>query len=207
MSNIRVLIVEDEPIVAAGLRHMLQKLDFDVTAIVGDMEAALYTLEHHRPDIALLDINLDGAFEGLEIGRAIRDKYHIPFVYLTAHADRRTVDRAKQTEPSGYIVKPFDEGDVLANLEIAMYNYSLKQKALFKSPDWKSINQQLPEPLSRREIDVLKLIFKGKTNAMMAQDLFISVNTVKRHLLHLYQKLGARSRTEALSRLRELVQK
>jgi len=153
----------------------------------------------------LLDINLDGSFEGLEIGREIKERHQIPFIYLTAHADRDTLGKAKLTEPSAYIVKPFDEADVLANIEIALYNHAQKQKLVFRTPDWNMINRNLTEPLSRREVDVLNLIFEGKTNTQMADELFISVNTVKSHLLNLYQKLGASSRTEALTRIRELM--
>lgn len=204
MSDIRVLIVEDEPIVARSLRRMLEVLEFNVTATVSDKASALFELEHNRPDIALLDINLGGMFSGLEIGKAIHEQYDIPFVYLTAHADRNTIAQAKMTEPAGYIVKPFDEADILACVEIALYNHAQKQKLRFLEPNWDLINERLEEPLSKREMDVLKLIFEGRTNTQMAAELFISVNTIKSHLLNLYQKLGATSRTEAITRVRHL---
>ena len=150
----------------------------------------------------MLDINLEGNFEGIDIGRLIRDQHHIPFLYITAHADDQTLHNAKLTQPSGYIVKPFTERDLLAGLEIALYNFHQRQSPL---SDLTLLNQRLKDPLSNRELDVLKLIFEGRTNQQMSEELFVSINTIKTHLSRLFGKLNVNSRTEAIARVRDLM--
>ncbi len=205
MSEIKVLIIEDEPIVAANIRMALDHINFKVAGVAYNKMQALELLAKNYPDTALIDINLDGAQEGIEIARLINEKYQIPFLFLTAHADRLTLANAKLTEPAGYIVKPFTEAELLASLEIALYNFAQRQKHHFPTPDWPKLNESLDGALSSRELEVLQLIFEGKTNVQMAEQLHLSINTIKTHLLSLYGKLEAGSRTEALARARQLM--
>jgi len=202
--KIRILIVEDEPLVAATLKRILDKLDYEVVAMSMTYELAIYDIEQYKPDIVLLDIRLGSEKDGIDVARLLKEKYHIPFVFLTALADRHTLDRAKKTEPSGYILKPFDENDIHVNLEIAIYNHAQREKLQFPLPDWDKISGLLEFPLTNREMDVLMQLFEGKSNAKIAADLFLSVNTVKSHLIRLYQKLDVTTRTEALAYIRKL---
>ncbi len=202
MSQFNLLIVEDEALVAAMIKEALAGSKFHVRATAFTKDAAEKYLATEPIDAALLDINLEGNFEGIEIGRLIRDQHHIPFLYITAHADDQTLHNAKLTQPSGYIIKPFTERDLLAGLEIALYNFHQRQSSNW---DLNAINQKLRESLSSRELDVLKLIFDGRTNQQMAEELFVSVNTIKTHLSRLFSKLNANSRTEAIARIRELM--
>lgn len=204
MSKVRVSIVEDEPIVAAMLRRMLMKLDYEVVSMSSTYELALHDIRNRLPDIVLLDIHLGDRKNGIDIAGELQDEYNIPFIFLTAFSDSDTLMKAKMTEPAGYIIKPFDENDIRVNLEIALYNHAQKQKLMFPTPDWDEINRRLEIPLTRREIDVLKQLFEGKTNAKIANDLFLSVNTVKSHLIRLYQKLEVTARTEALAKVRSI---
>jgi DNA-binding NarL/FixJ family response regulator len=176
-----------------------------VRSVAFNFDSAKKYLQDEHYDAAVLDINLNGKFEGIEIGRMIRDQYHFPFLYLTAHADDRTLQNAKLTEPAGYIVKPFTERELLAGLEIALYNFRQQKQKAIQPPNFESLNQKLTEPLSSREIDVLRMLFAGKSNLEIGEELFISVNTVKSHLSRLYLKLNATSRTEVMARVRELV--
>ena len=202
MSQINILIVEDEALVAAMIKEALHGTKYHVRAVAFDKNSALKYLSTEPVDAVLLDINLEGHFEGIDIGRIIRIEHHIPFIYITAHADDQTLHNAKVTQPSGYIIKPFTERDLLAGLEIALYNFHQRS---FSLNNLHIINQKVTEPLSSRELDVLRLIFEGKTNQQMADELFLSVNTIKTHLSRLFDKLGASSRTEAIARARELM--
>jgi two-component system, response regulator PdtaR len=202
VNQINILIVEDEALVAAMIKEALSGSKYTVRAVAFTKASAEKYLLTEPIDAALLDINLDGHFEGIEIGRLIRDQHHIPFLYITAHADDQTLHNAKLTQPSGYIIKPFTERDLLAGLEIAIYNFHQKHSS---SRDLNSINQRLKEPLSARELDVLRLIFDGRTNQQMSEELFISINTIKTHLSRLFIKLNAGSRTEAIARARDLM--
>ena len=200
----RLLIVEDEALVAAMIIEALSESNYQVSATAMDMSTALTYLENEKFDAALLDINLDGNFEGIEIGRLIRDKYKIPFLFLTAHADQQTISQAKITEPAGYIVKPFNERELLAGLEIALYNFKRKTNNENKLPTIGQINSKLHDPISEREMEVISLIYQGKRNSEIATALFVSVNTIKTHLLRMYSKFGVRSRTELLAELRKI---
>ena len=200
----RLLVVEDEALVAAMIHEALSSSNYNVSATAMDLEAAMRYLENDHFDAALLDINLKGQYDGIKIARAIRDTYKIPFLFLTAHADDHTLGQAKLTEPAGYIVKPFTERELLAGLEIALYNFQKKTTAILELPSIEAINAHLHESISEREMEVIKLIYAGKKNSEIAASLFLSINTIKSHLLRLYSKFGVGSRTEMLARLREL---
>lgn len=202
MNTVNILVVEDEALVAAMIKEALSKTKYTVRAVAFNKASAEKYLSTEPIDAALLDINLEGNFEGIDIGRLIRDQHHIPFLYITAHADDQTLHNAKLTQPSGYIIKPFTERDLLAGLEIALYNFHQRQSPL---SDLTTINQRLKDPLSNRELDVLKLIFEGRTNQQMSEELFLSINTIKTHLSRLFAKLNVNSRTEAIAKVRDLM--
>jgi DNA-binding NarL/FixJ family response regulator len=203
MSRIRVLIIEDEPIIAAKIEAALNNINFEVAGIAYTPEQAMRLLSTKYPDAALVDINLAGKYEGLVIGKAIDEIYRIPFVYLTAHADRATLAQAKLTNPAGYIVKPFEEEDLLVNLELAMHRHARLSHEVSPGLDFDRVNRQLPVPLSSRETDIARLIYEGHTNQQMADALEVSVNTIKTHILNLYQKLDVHSRSQLLAALRD----
>jgi len=207
MTEIKILIVEDEPIIAEDISSALEKNEYKVSAIVYDMEEALIELSRNTPDLALLDINLNGAQEGIDIADKIAKEYHIPFVFLTSYSDKGTLEKAKHTEPSGYIVKPFSEAGLYSTIEIALYNYAQKTKQKFPDLSLHVINKSLPEQISEREFDLLHLIYNGSTNQQIADKLYISLNTVKKHINNMYLKLDSHSRSSTLARLRELMLK
>src|SRR4051812_18481692 len=112
MNEINVLIIEDEPLIAEDIAAVLAKNDYIISAIVYSKEDALDELKNNLPDMAILDINLNGKMEGIEIAETIAHQYNIPFVFLTSYSDKKTLDNAKFTEPSGYIVKPYTEASL-----------------------------------------------------------------------------------------------
>ncbi len=201
MSEIKILVVEDEPMIAMDIEQTLNNIDFSVSAVVHTYQDALQQLETNLPDIVLLDVNLNDEKDGIDIGTFINEKYHLPFVYLTSYADKITLERAKKTRPAGYIVKPFEEKDLLAGLEIALYNFSTKDSSQ-GSLSLININKHLLSAISEREFDVLIAIYEGKTNQQMADGLYVSVNTIKTHISNIYLKLDVASRTAALAKLR-----
>jgi DNA-binding NarL/FixJ family response regulator len=207
MNDIKVLIIEDEPLIAEDIAACLKRSDYRVSGIVYSAEDALPELARNPPDIAMIDINLNGGQEGIAIASAINERFYIPFVYLTSYSDRRTLELAKNTEPSGYIVKPFTEAGLCATLEIALHNYAQKNKQHYPDLVLHKINQHLPSPLSLREFDVIQLIYEGCSNHQIAGKLFVSNNTVKVHIKNAYLKLDAVSRSTVIVRLRELMLK
>lgn len=127
MVNGRILVVEDEHIVAMGIKKMLKSLDYTVTGIASSGEEAISKAESTFPDLVLMDIMLKGDMDGVEAAEAIRNISKIPIIYLTAYSDSKILQRAKKTEPYGYIVKPFDEKDLHSSIEMALYKHSIEK--------------------------------------------------------------------------------
>ncbi|MEO8111078.1 MAG: response regulator [Ginsengibacter sp.] len=207
MSEIRVLIVEDEPVIAENIAHYLNNNDFKVCGIAYDDEDAKRVLENEAPDAVILDINLESELNGIDIAELINSRYHLPFIFLTSYADKETIEKVKMVKPWGYIVKPFNEKTILASLEIAISNHAQANKIGQPDISLEKINRHLLSPLSDREFDVLQLIYDGNTNQQIAEKLFVSINTIKKHINNAYLKLDVESRTSAIVRLRELMRK
>ena len=146
-------------------------------------------LRSNTPDLILLDINLSSEQNGIDIATFIHQNHAIPFIFLTSYSTREVLNKAKITEPSGYIVKPFDEEDLFATIEIALYNFAQKQKYTRPLLDFARINKNLVNPLSDREFEVLQQIFEGKTNQQMADFLFVSVSTIKTHISNIFLQI------------------
>lgn len=119
----RILIVEDERITAEDLRDILTELGYTVTASVSSGADAIAQAEEAPPDLALMDIRIKGEMDGTETARILRERFNIPVVYLTAHADASTLSRAKAAQPLGYIIKPFQETELHASIEIALHKH------------------------------------------------------------------------------------
>jgi two-component system response regulator AtoC len=124
----RILIVEDERITAEDLRETLTDLGYIVTASVSNGRDAVGQAEENTPDLALMDVRIQGDMDGTETARVLRERFNIPVIYLTAHADRATVSQAKGAEPLGYITKPFQEAALHASIEIALHKHAEELK-------------------------------------------------------------------------------
>ena len=138
MPKIKVLIVEDEAIVAMDIRQRLEGLEYSVTAAVGNGQAALASIEKTPPDIILMDIMIQGPMDGIETAEKVRAHYDIPIIYLTANSDESTLQRAKTTGPLAYLLKPFEERELRTTIEIALYRHQLERK-LKTNEQWLSI--------------------------------------------------------------------
>jgi len=123
MTDGRILIVEDEHIVAMGIKRMLKGLGYTVTGVASSGEDAISKAESTFPDLVLMDIMLKGELDGVEAAKEIKERFDVPIVYLTAYSDSNILERVKKTGPFGYIVKPFDEKDLHSNIEIALHRY------------------------------------------------------------------------------------
>jgi DNA-binding NarL/FixJ family response regulator len=196
--SIRVLIVEDEPVIASDIELTLTGDDYQVAGIAYSSTRALDMIHRFKPDIVLLDIAIKGDKDGIDIGQILTDTYRIPFIYITSFSNKETLERAKATLPFGYIVKPFKDRDIISAIEIAIYRHAAIN------------NQQFPTPedLSRfahftqSEYQVMKYVWEGNTNQQVTEKLHISINTVKTHLKNIFSKLQVGSRSEAIALIR-----
>jgi len=135
MVSKNIMIVEDERIVALDIKSSLESLGHTVTAIVASGEAALKKVVENQPDLVLMDIQLQGDMDGVKTAEQIRENFNVPVIYLTANADNNTLQRAKLTEPFGYILKPFEEKELNISIEMAIYKHQ-KESQVKASEQW-----------------------------------------------------------------------
>ena len=134
MSKVKVLVVEDESIVSKDIQHSLKRLGYIVVGAASTGEKAVTMIEDVAPDVVLMDIMLKGDMSGIDAAEIIRRDYKIPIIFLTAYADEATLEKAKITEPYGYIIKPFKEIDLHTSIEMALYKNE-KEKEVVRERD------------------------------------------------------------------------
>lgn len=135
MKKIEILVVEDESILALDIQGYLEDFGYKVAAIADKGEIAVQLAKKHLPDLVLMDIRLKGKMDGIDAGEQIRETLQIPVIYLTAFAEKATLERAKKTMPYGYILKPFDSRDIRTAVEIALSKHAEEMKVREKR-DW-----------------------------------------------------------------------
>lgn len=145
MSKIKVLVVEDERIIAKDLQNTLKLLGYDVPVIASTGDEAITKSQEIKPDIVLMDIVLKGEMDGIEAARRIHNELRIPIIYLTAYEDDETLERAKITEPIGYILKPFEERTLHTTIEMALYKYSMESKLLESEERYRRLVEYSPD--------------------------------------------------------------
>jgi PAS domain S-box-containing protein len=122
----RIFVVEDEAVVALDIRHRLQELGYDVAGMASSGEDAMSAVGVTRPDVVLMDVNLGGGIDGIETAARVREHFHIPVVFLTAFSDAELIARIRLTEPFAYVLKPFEEAELHAAIEIALLRHRLE---------------------------------------------------------------------------------
>ena len=128
LKNAKILIVEDEKIVAMDIKHKLESFGYMVPAPVSSGKQAIAKLEAIKPDLVLMDVKLGTGIDGIEAAEIIRNRFDIPVIYLTAYADEDTLNRAKATAPYGYILKPFQDRELHTSIEIAITKHKIEKE-------------------------------------------------------------------------------
>jgi DNA-binding NarL/FixJ family response regulator len=235
-----VLVVEDEWITARDIEHALSDLGYRVSDTAASGVAAIDAVARERPDLALVDVRLEGAMDGVDLAAELRQRFAIPVVYLTAHSDRETVERLKHTLPYGYVSKPFDEGQLRVAVELALHKAAAERAQRREAAGDKAKLHELEartvllegrlreiaglvsdagatqpggiDPglenrlrgLSRREIEIVRLLADGRRVAAISRDLDLSVHTVRNHLRAIFRKVDVHSQEELLDAVRGL---
>ncbi|MFC1836109.1 PAS domain S-box protein [Thermodesulfobacteriota bacterium] len=128
MTEARILIVEDEPVLTMALSRSLKNLSYEVVGAVTSGRDCVRMAEESKPDLILMDINLEGDMDGIETADRIRSKFDIPVVYLTGYAEKDVLDRAKKTEPFGYLGKPVTMLELRSTIETALYKHEMERR-------------------------------------------------------------------------------
>ena len=184
MPSIKILIVEDESIVALDIRSALRKLNYEVTDMVTSYEQAIQSVKNNCPDIALLDINLQNSKDGIAIAKKLQKMMDISVVYLTAFSDDDTLQRAVKTNPLGYILKPFTRAELKSSLILAIHKMNISKELI---PDKNTIDlgfnyyyntkqeqlylTNLPVRLSIKENNLLQLLIHARGSILSFQDI------------------------------------
>ncbi|MBW1990506.1 MAG: response regulator [Deltaproteobacteria bacterium] len=129
MAKARIQIVEDEYILAKGIATQLADMGYQVTGHASSGEQAVAMAKKDRPDLVLMDIVMPGEYDGVEAAARIRTNLNIPVIFLTAHSDEETVQKAKLTEPHAYLLKPFTERELYIAIEMALHRARARKDA------------------------------------------------------------------------------
>ena len=199
MDPLKLIIVEDEVLIARHLEEIVTELGHKVIGVAHDSETALDMLHSRTVDMAILDIMIDGSKDGIEVAQIINDKYDIPFLFLTALSDLQTLDRARQVHPSAYLVKPFRPSDLQTSITVGFFNFQNRQQNKELTHD--SVNAQAHSALSEIEFEVLIDITQGFTNAQIAKKRHVALSTIKWHVKNIYSKLGVKNRGSAINKI------
>jgi CheY-like chemotaxis protein len=170
MPDTTILIVEDETIVAEDLAKKLRRLGYAVAGTTDLGEQALALTKELRPNLILMDIRLAGTMDGVEAAERIRQQCGVPVIYLTASSDRATIDRAKVTEPFGFILKPFEDRELASHIEMALYKHQAERKLRESMAELKKANAELRyfnELMVGRELRMVEL--KKEIDALCRQ--------------------------------------
>lgn len=197
----KIGVIEDEMIIAESICLALRKLNYEVVGPALNCDDAIQMLAEETPDLIILDIELNDARDGIELGDFVNKHYEIPIVILTANSDIRTIERAKAIRPAAFLVKPFKKEDLHSTVEIALSNHqSSKAKLDFQSVLFVEKVKKDFE-ITDREIEIITLVSKGRKQKEIGVLLEISEATVKRHLSNIFIKLGVNSSIEMLNKL------
>jgi len=171
--QLRIGIVEDEAIIAQSIFELLTDLGYEVCEPAGSYREALKLIKNQKPDLLILDIRLGDGPDGIALGRILTEQFDLPFIYLTANADRETVQAAKSTAPAAYLIKPFRKNDLYAAIEIASFKFN-------SGPDHKPDSSFvfLKDGNTLRKININEILF------VESQHVYIKVYTKERNFLH-----------------------
>jgi len=195
----KIFIVEDEALIAAEIKSTLELLGHKVVGHAMNGDKALDELAKQEAELILLDINIKGTRNGIDLAHIIRDRYKVPFVFLTSFSDRLTLEKVKDTMPYGYIVKPFNEHDLKVNIELALHKHNLEVSEI--SFDKSFIERKLDISLTDREFSILSGFREGLTYKQIGERNFISTNTVKTYQKRLFSLMKVGSKFELLKKI------
>ncbi len=177
--SFNILVVEDERILALSLKKKLEKLGFTVTGTASTGDEAIDNANNYKPDLVLMDIVLKGEMDGIETAKHIMKICDIPIIYLTAYADDDTIKRAVKTFPYGYIMKPFKDREIKANIEMALYKHKAEKKHFM---DFEDIYSDVTRYIDQEDVSIKnalkrKYSIEGPLNIDIGQKkIYISVD-------------------------------
>ncbi|CAM4259134.1 LytR/AlgR family response regulator transcription factor [Zobellia nedashkovskayae] len=184
---IRILIVEDNVIIADDMQSMLEEIGYEIVDNVIVYEQAVEVLKTQHVDLVLIDIILASDKTGIDLGRHIRENYDIPFIFVTSNSDRATVENAKMVKPNGYLVKPFEQQDLYTSIEIALSNFTRSDDSaaavVENQEDVPMSNTVLKDSIFVKKQHLYYRIQFSDIRFIKADNVYLEVNTVDKKFL------------------------
>ncbi|TMM56985.1 response regulator transcription factor [Maribacter algarum] len=185
---IRILIVEDNVIIADDMQSMLEEIGYEIVDNVIVYEQAEEVLKTQQVDLVLIDIILASDKTGIDLGKHIRENYDIPFIFVTSNSDRATVENAKTVKPNGYLVKPFEQQDLYTSIEIALSNFTYGtgekgNNTPITQDDVPMSNSVLKDSIFVKKQHLYYRIQFGDIQFIKADNVYLEVNTVDKKFL------------------------
>tara|TARA_R110000796_G_scaffold88850_7_gene192161 strand:- start:41402 stop:42160 length:759 start_codon:yes stop_codon:yes gene_type:complete len=186
---IKILIVEDNVIIADDMQSMLEEIGYEIVDNVIVYEQAEEVLKSKEVDLVLIDIILASDKTGIDLGKHIRENYNIPFIFVTSNSDRATVENAKTVKPNGYLVKPFEQQDLYTSIEIALSSFNYNEKATDNSnietdgKDSFMSNSVLKDSIFVKKQHLYYRIQFGDIQFIKADNVYLEVNTADKKFL------------------------
>lgn len=184
---IKILIVEDNVIIADDMQSMLEEIGYEIVDNVIVYEQAEEVLKNNQVDLVLIDIILASDKTGIDLGKHIREKYNIPFIFVTSNSDRATVENAKTVKPNGYLVKPFEQQDLYTSIEIALSNFNYNEKTddgrQVEGDDKVVSNSILNDSIFVKKQHLYYRIPFGDIHFIKADNVYLEVNTKDKKFL------------------------
>jgi len=186
--KIKIMVVEDEMIIAAKVGRFLGELGYEVTAMLPGAEEALAHLELHRPDLALLDIQLNGPMDGITLAQALREKHQVPVIFLTANADDATFERAKAAQPFAFLQKPFRKMELQRALELAIALMAGAPKDVTPEAPLEDLHCLADRIFVRHQDKMVKIMFADILHVAADRSYCRIVSTEREYLLSMPMK-------------------
>ncbi|MEM9076463.1 MAG: response regulator [Bacteroidota bacterium] len=185
---IKILIVEDNVIIADDMQSMLEEIGYEIVDNVIVYEQAVDVLKNNEVDLVLIDIILASDKTGIDLGKHIRQHYNIPFIFVTSNSDRATVENAKTVKPDGYLVKPFEQQDLYTSIEIALSNFNYSRKENTKEiagaeGDAFTSNSVLKDSIFVKKQHLYYRIQFSDIQFIKADNVYLEVNTADKKFL------------------------
>jgi two-component system, NarL family, response regulator DegU len=200
MSAVQTMLVDDHTVLREGLRRSLEAAGLDVVAEVGDGLQVLAAARESHPNVVLMDLSLPGQ-DGLLATRELKEYMpELPVIILTMFADEQTVREAFAAGAVGYLLKDCSTAEMVSTVTSVVQGRGEPGNGALKSFIQTSKKVTTNHGLTRREVEVLQVLANGSSTTDLAKKLYISAKTAKNHLAHIYSKLGATSRTEAVAK-------
>lgn len=174
---IQIIIVEDDDVIAFDLKISLQKLGYEVLALFKTGEELLPALNKYQPNLVILDIQLAGKLDGINVGDLLQNHYQLPFIYLSSQIDEQTLSRAKLTQPYAYLLKPLNVKELQATIEIALHKF--RSQNLLTNLKEIPQSEEIPDHIFVKTKNRLEKVRLQEILWLEAKDIYCIINTEK----------------------------